>query len=91
MPALPHSRYSPGYQAIYVPAAATAPPVEEKERPKKPEVRKWQGRTKAEVEEDNMKIAKAEGACDARQVEPIGLKADQMVWIIEEDGSPTLR
>ena len=62
-----------------------------KDKPKKPELRKWQGRTKAEVEEDNMKIAKAQGANEQRKVEPVGLNADQMVWCVELDGNPTLR
>ena len=97
MPAMAYGQYPP----VYVPAPATAPPAaekkeaeskaKEKEEKKKPEVRRWQGRSKAEVEEDNMKIAKAEGACEARKVEPVGLKADQMVWVVEGDGSPTLR
>jgi hypothetical protein len=85
----------PGYTPVCVPAPAVVPAPEKKDdkkdKPKKPEVKKWQGRTKAEVEEDNMKIAKAEGAWDARRVEPVGLKADQMVWVVEGDGSPTLR
>jgi hypothetical protein len=92
MPAMPYGQFPRGYTPVYVPAPARAPPAEKKgDKPKKPEIRKWQGRTKAEVEEDNMKIAKAEGACDARKVEPVGLKADQMVWVVEGDGSPTLR
>ena len=82
----------PGYTPVYHPAA---PPAEEKKKEekkaKKPELRKWQGRTKAEVEEDNMKIAKEEGAWDKRKVEPVGLATDQMVWCVEVDGGPTLR
>ena len=38
-----------------------------------------------------MKIAKAEEADKVRKVAPVGLKADQMVWVVEWDGSPTLR
>ena len=74
--------------AVYPPAPAA--PVPEK-KPKELEVKKWQGRTKAEVEEDNMKIAQREGAYDARKVQPIGLKDDQMVWCVEVDGTHTLR
>lgn len=90
----------PGYAPVYVPAPATAPAKDEKEEKKKEEkkpkkekaeVKKWQGRTKAEVEEDNMKVANEEGAYDARKVEPVGLKADQMVWVVEGDGSHSLR
>lgn len=51
----------------------------------------WVGRTKAEVEEDNMKIAKNEGACDRRKVVPTGVKDDQMMWCVELDGTQTLR
>ena len=59
MPAMPGVSYgqaAPGYMPFYmavdVGAAAAAPPAEEKkkeDKPKKPEVKKWQGRTKAEV------------------------------------------
>lgn len=77
-----------GYTHIYQPAA---PPPEEKKELKAPEPRKWQGRTKAEVEEDNMKIAMREGAYDERKVEPKGLNEDQIVWVVEVDGSHTLR
>ena len=78
----------PGYTTVYAPAAA--PVVEEKPKKKK-SPRKWQGRTKAEVEEDNMKIAQREGAYAARKVEPVGLNEDQMVWVVEVDGTHTLR
>lgn len=82
----------PGYTPVYYPPAPAAEkPKQEKKKSKKPEIKKWQGRTKAEVEEDNMKIAKEEGAWDARKVEPIGLAADQMVWVVELDGTHTLR
>ena len=52
---------------------------------------KWQGRSKAEVEEDNMKIASREGAYDKRKIAPVGMKDDQMMWVVELDGSHTLR
>jgi hypothetical protein len=52
---------------------------------------KWQGRTKAEVEEDNLKIAADEKVCGKRKVVPIGLAGDQMCWVVEADGSYTLR
>ena len=77
----------PGFNPVYAPAPAAAA----EEKPKKPEPRKWQGRTVAEVEEDNMKIAAREGAYAARKVQPVGLKEDQMVWVVEVDGSHTLR
>ena len=56
-----------------------------------PKVSVWQGRTKKEVEEDNMRIAAQEGAYDKRKVVPTGLKPDQMCWVVEVDGSHTLR
>ena len=87
----PHAYGHPGYPQVY--AAAPAPPKaeEKKEKPKKASPRTWQGRTVAEVEEDNMKIAKREGAYEARKVEPIGLKEDQVVWVVGVDKSPTLQ
>lgn len=82
----PHPIYSGMGYPVYQPPAAT--PEKKGEAP--PE-RKWQGRTKVEVQEDNMKIAAKEGAWEERKVEPIGLKEDQMVWVVELDGSHTLR
>jgi hypothetical protein len=52
---------------------------------------KWQGRTKAEVEEDNLKIAEDEKVWEKRKVIPAGLAPDQMIWVVEVDGSYTLR
>nr|OQO29603.1 hypothetical protein B0A51_01594 [Rachicladosporium sp. CCFEE 5018] len=51
----------------------------------------WLGRSKAEVEEDNKKIAAAEKAYDKRTVVPTGLADDQMCWVVETDKSHTLR
>ena len=77
----------PGYTLVQAPAPAAPAEV----KPAKPEPRKWQGRSKAEVEEDNQKIAQREGAYDARKVQPIELQDDQIVWCIETDQTPTLR
>lgn len=52
---------------------------------------KWQGRTKAEVEEDNQKIAADEKVWEKRKVVPTGLADDQMCWVVEADGAYTLR
>lgn len=58
MAATPGMSYPLGFTPIYVPAASTAPPASKKQenaeenkkdKPKKPEIKKWQGRTKAEV------------------------------------------
>ena len=81
---------------ICLPAVAPAVFKETQEKPRikpkvKPEPLVWQGRSMAEVEEDNMKIAQREGVCDSRKVEPKGLADDQLVWCVETDGSHTLR
>ena len=52
---------------------------------------KWQGRTKAEVEEDNTKIAADDKVWEKRKVVPTGLAADQMCWVVEANASYTLR
>lgn len=74
--------YTPGFYGA-APAAV--------EEPKQPQPNTWQGRTKAQVEEDNMKAAKTEGVWDKRKVAPVGLADEQMCWVIELDGSHTLR
>ena len=66
-------------------------PAKAEKKVKSPKLHKWQGRTKAEVDEDNMLMAKREGAWDERKVEPVGLAPDQMVWCVETDGTNTLR
>jgi hypothetical protein len=52
---------------------------------------KWQGRTRAEVEEDNLKIAAEEKAWEKRKVVPIEMANDQMCWVVEVDNTYTLR
>ncbi|KAM0723374.1 hypothetical protein Q7P37_000360 [Cladosporium fusiforme] len=61
------------------------------EKPAVKVTNKWQGRTKGEVEEDNQKIAAEEKVWDKRKVVPTGLPDDQMCWVVEADGSYTLR
>ena len=73
-------------QAQPVPATYVYKPAYSAPKPKE-----WKGRTKAEVDEDNMKIAAKEGAYDKRKVVPVGMKDDQMMWCVETDGSHTLR
>lgn len=58
---------------------------------KKLEAMKWQGRTKTEVEEDDMIIAKKEGAYAKRKIVPIELDADQPVWVVMSDGKMRIR
>ncbi|CZT21294.1 uncharacterized protein RCC_07157 [Ramularia collo-cygni] len=81
---------APANYHVYTPAFHGAPAVEVEE-PKQPQPNVWQGRTKAQVQEDNMKYAKTEGAWDPRKVAPVGLADEQMCWVIELDGSHTLR
>lgn len=102
-PGMPYPGYAvpgPVYYGFPAPAygAACFPqvcvplsPAPAEEKPKKASPRKWQGRTKAEVQEDNMKIAAREGAYEARKVEPVGLKEDQMVWVVEGDKDQNLQ
>ena len=85
----PHQYAMPGYHCC---DNCAAPKEEKKQKTvEAPAPTKWQGRTRAEVDEDNMKIAAGHGAYDERKVEPKGLKPDQMVWVVEPDGAQTLR
>lgn len=61
------------------------------EEKKKASTNPWIGRTKAEVDEDNAKIAKEMGAYEKRKVAPADAKDDQPFWVVENDGSHTLR
>ncbi|KAF2768748.1 hypothetical protein EJ03DRAFT_328052 [Teratosphaeria nubilosa] len=79
--------YHPGMMPVPMVVPAPAPKPEYKP----PKAAKWQGRTKKQVEEDNMKIAAREGACEKRKVKPVGVKEEQMMWCVETDGSTTLR
>lgn len=84
---------APANYHVYTPAmyGATAVAAVAVEEPKQPQPNVWKGRTKAEVAEDNMKYAKTEGSWDKRKIAPVGLADDQMCWVIELDGSHTLR
>ncbi|TKA83579.1 hypothetical protein B0A55_00416 [Friedmanniomyces simplex] len=70
------------YQPAYSGTAAPMPPQQGN---------LWLGRTKAQVEEDNMKLAAKEGAYQKRKIVPTGVREDQMMWCVEGDGSHTLR
>ena len=78
---------SPGLSSI---THVYQPRYDKPAEPRQP-VHTWLGRTAAEVQEDNMKIAKKEGAYDKRKVEPVGVEDDQMFWVVETDESHTLR
>ncbi|USW51594.1 hypothetical protein Slin15195_G049130 [Septoria linicola] len=69
----------------YWPAAET-PKAEEPA----PKANAWIGRTKAQVEEDNMKLAKAENVYAPREFVP-KMDDDQMCWVVELDKTNTLR
>ncbi|KAI6861989.1 hypothetical protein KC343_g15694 [Hortaea werneckii] len=79
MPGFPPFAYPPAAAYVYQPPYTAPQPTE------------WKGRTKAEVDEDNMKIAAKEDAYGKRKIQPIGVKDDEMFWVVELDGSHTLR
>ncbi|KAK4501886.1 hypothetical protein PRZ48_007695 [Zasmidium cellare] len=76
----------PANYHVYQPAG-----TEPKAVPGAPQANVWLGRSKEQVEEDNMKIAKKEGAYDKRKMAPVGVKDDQFFWVVELDGKTTLR
>ena len=82
----PKKSSSPKMEFTYVPKKC-APPEEKKKSSTNP----WIGRTKAQVDEDNVKIAKQLGAYEKRKVAPTDAKNDQPFWVVETDGSHTLR
>nr|POE72792.1 hypothetical protein CFP56_30731 [Quercus suber] len=51
----------------------------------------WFGRTRAEVEADNMRIAAEEQAYEKRTMVPSDMADDQKCWVIELDESQTIR
>ncbi|KAI7163774.1 hypothetical protein KC316_g12926 [Hortaea werneckii] len=79
MPGFPQYAYPPTAAYVYQPPYTAPQPTE------------WKGRTKAEVDEDNMKIAAKGDAYGKRKIQPVGVKEDQMFWVVELDGSHTLR
>lgn len=51
----------------------------------------WVGRTKKQVEEDNIKIAINEGIYKPNDIMPKDAKPDQLFWVVETDGGHSLR
>lgn len=51
----------------------------------------WVGRTKKQVDEDNVKIAVNEGIYGFNEIMPKNARPDQLFWVIELDGTNTLR
>lgn len=93
----------PGYFASPVMAPAAAPvaitgnehyyiPIQQapKAAEPAPTANDWNGRTKAQVEEDNMKLAKSENVYAPRELVP-KMEEHQLVWVIELDKTRTLR
>ncbi|KAF2220548.1 hypothetical protein BDZ85DRAFT_266776 [Elsinoe ampelina] len=51
----------------------------------------WIGRTRAQVDEDNLKIAAREGVFKYDPMKPSGAAPDALFWVSELDGRTTLR
>lgn len=85
-PAPPAMAAPPANYHVYQPAG-----TEPKTVPCAPYANTWLGRSKEQVEEDNMKIAKKEGAYDKRKMAPVDVKDDQYFWVVELDGKTSLR
>lgn len=51
----------------------------------------WMGRTKIEVDADNIRIAAREKVYDQRKMAPTGVADAQMFWVVETDESQTIR
>ena len=51
----------------------------------------WVGRTKAQVDEDNIKVAMRENVYKYDAMKPKDAKPDQLFWVVELDQSTTLR
>ncbi|KAF2725210.1 hypothetical protein K431DRAFT_290897 [Polychaeton citri CBS 116435] len=62
-----------------------------KEDVAKLDVKAWVGRTKNQVDEDNMRIAKAEDAYKGCKVQPVDVSDQQFFWVVDADGTNTLR
>ncbi|GAM83970.1 hypothetical protein ANO11243_019600 [Dothideomycetidae sp. 11243] len=81
------------------PAAAAASPAPAAPAPAKaPEPKAdgnakktWLGRSKAQVDEDNLKIAVREDVYKYDAMKPVGAAPDKMFWVVELDGRTTLR
>jgi len=63
----------------------------ENEKPAEKASKVWVGRTKKQVDEDNIKIAINEGIYEPNEVVPKDAKPDQLFWVIANDGTNTLR
>ena len=71
-------------------AASTKAKKEEPAPAAGPSHKAWTGRTRKQVDEDNIAIAKAEGVYNFTDFVPRG-QPDQLFWVQEVDGSQTLR
>ena len=86
--------FDPGYP---VPRPAVYPPINYQAAPCYMPARNaltdtpWVGRTRAQVEEDNLKIAERENVYKYNAMKPVGAAPDQLFWVLEIDGATTLR
>lgn len=87
--AYPSYCYAPyAYQGA---VSANFPDETKSEKTEKPAKNVWIGRTKAQVDEDNIKIALREGVMKPNEMAPRNPKPDQLFWVVELNGNPTLR
>ncbi|TKX26823.1 hypothetical protein C1H76_0978 [Elsinoe australis] len=73
------------------PAPAAAPAIESTEKEDAASENFWIGRTRAQVDEDNIKIAAKENVFKYDAMKPAGAVADALFWVVELDGRTTLR
>lgn len=89
--AYPYAYAMPNYPVPVHGTTSAKPAVtKEKHKPEKAS-RVWVGRTKKEVDEDNIKIAINEGIYNPNDIVPKDAKPDQLFWVIETDDTNTLR
>lgn len=67
------------------------PKAKEAEKKEGNKPRAWVGRTKKQVDEDNIRIAINEGVFKPNDMVPKDAKDDQFFWCIEPDSTHTLR
>lgn len=97
-PAQPVATIAPQQQVVYQPyhyfcptAVATPTPAQIPEHKESAPAHLWVGRTKAQVKEDDLRIALREGVYQPNEMKPKDAKHDQLFWCVELDGSNTLR
>jgi len=87
--ATPPMYYYPGqYQQYYPTTYAVASPPDNNAQGYH---HHWYGRTPAEVDEDNRRIAAREKVYEPNEMRPLNPRDDQQFWVRELDGTHTLR